>query len=151
LAKSSAVPPYVLCQTTPPTESSFRIQASAPPAPKECVLPATMNPPSERSEERRAETAAVPRYVLCQTTPPTESSFRIQASAPPAPKECVLPATMNPLSDVCCTELAKSSAVPPYVLCQTTPPTESSFRTQTSKPPAPKECVLPATMNPPSE
>ena|SRR2546422_2076036 len=93
----------------------------------------------------------VPANPQPLSTVPLPSSLRTQASGPPAPKENVTPATMNPPSEVCRTENASSSPVPPYVFCHTMLPEESSFNNQASADPAPKEVVKPATMNPPSD
>ncbi len=82
---------------------------------------------------------------------PPESSFTSQKSLPPAPNEFVVPTTPYPPSKVCLTEPVVSSPVPPYVFCYETVPVEVSFSTQKSKPPAPNDCIWPATMYPPSD
>src|SRR5213593_1621394 len=87
-----------------------------------CVpLPATMNPPSKVccTEWAIATPPALP-YAFCQTIPPEASSLRTQGSwesrFTPTPKEWIKPATMNPPSEVCCTEYARSLLFPPYTL-----------------------------------
>ena len=57
---SDAPPPYVFCHWTFPEASSRNTHTSLPPAPKEKVSPATMNPPSVVSATARAKSKSVP-------------------------------------------------------------------------------------------
>src|SRR2546425_12208056 len=101
-----------------PVASSLKIQPCWTPELEFVSPPATMNPPSGVCWTEFALSGPVPPYVFCHTTFPRESSLSTQACGfPGTPDELVLPATMNPPSAVCCTNLALSTApVAWYVL-----------------------------------